>query len=280
MNKTYFPELDEFYDKLSKAVTQSGIEQDFIKKWGLKRLANVYDILSHNVQGGYDSHKHTMLSASTGDSLLNVGPGMGFCVFLLSELFDSVLVAEPDRENCLLLNSIANHYKTHKGKKANEIVKILQAGIAITDNAINYWNAKQELMKKRKLKGSILNFSIEGASELRDILHEKVSRVYLHKVLSSLSIATDFENIICQCQLFLGNCGEITWSEPEYIFDDILQLNDQQPLEQVLTPIFEKNHMHFQIINYQLTNKSEKTTSGNIERWTLIKAALKTKMEE
>jgi hypothetical protein len=280
MNKTYFPQLDEFYDKFSKAVTQSGIEQDFIKKWGLERLSDIYDILNNNVQGGYDSHKHTILSTSTGDSVLNVGPGMGFCVFLLTELFDHVLVAEPDKENCSLLRGIAKHYKTHSHKNANEIIKIFHAGIAITDEAVNYWNTKQELMKKRKLKGSILNFSIRGASQLKDILKEKVSRVYLHKVLSSLSISTGFETIISECRLFLKEGGEITWSEPHYIFDDILQLNGKQSLNQALKLIFEKNDMHFHIKNYQLTNKSEETTSGNIERWTLIRAALKTNMEK
>lgn len=280
MNKTYFPELDEFYDKFSKAVTQSGIEQDFINKWGLERLADVYDILNNNVQGGYDSHKHTMLSTSTGDSVLNVGPGMGFCVFLLSELFNSVLVAEPDKENCSLLSSIAKHYKTHSHKNAHEIVKIFHAGIAITEEAVNYWNTKQELMKKRKLKGSILNFSIRGASQLKNVLAGKVSRVYLHKVLSSLSISTGFETIISECRLFLKEEGQITWAEPQYIFDDILQLDEKHSLNQALKPIFEKNDMHVHIKNYQLANKSEETTPGNIERWTLIKAALKPKMEE
>jgi len=275
MNKTYFPKLDEFYDKMSKAVIQSGIEPEFIKKWGLEQLADIYDILNNNVQGGYDSHKHTMLSTSTGGSVLNVGPGMGFCVFLLSELFNTVLVAEPDKENCALLASIARHYETHSHKNAHEIVKIYHAGIAITAEAVNYWNTKQELMKKRKLKGSILNFSIQGAGELRDLLHEKVSRVYLHKVLSSLSISTDFETIVSQCRLFLKEEGEITWSEPQYIFDDILQLNGKYTLNQAIKPIFEKNHMHFHLENYQLTNKNEETTPANIENWTLIKAALK-----
>jgi hypothetical protein len=280
MNKTYFPALDEFYDKFINAVTQSGIEQNFIKKWGLECLTDVYDILNNNVQGGYDSHQHTMLSASTGDSVLNVGPGMGFCVFLLTELFERVLVAEPDMENCSLLAGIANHYVTHKGKNAREIVKVYHAGIAITQEAVNYWNTKQELMKKRNLKGSILNFSIQGAGQLKDFLEEKVSRVYLHKVLSSLSISTDFETVISECRSFLKERGEITWSEPQYIFDDILQLNGKQSLERALKLIFEKNNMHFHIKNYQLTNKSEETTPGNIERWTLIKAALNPKMEE
>ena len=280
MNKTYFPTLDEFYDKFSKAVTQSGIQQDFIKKWGLDRLPDIYDILNNNIQGGYDSHKHTMLSTAAGDSVLNVGPGMGFCVFLLTELFDTVLVAEPDKENCSLLGTIAKHYKTHSHKNAGEIVKIFHAGIAITEEAVNYWNTKQALMKKRKLKGSILNFSIQGAGQIKDIPQEKVSRVYLHKVLSSLSISTGFETVISQCRLFLKEKGEITWSEPRYIFDDILQLNGKQSLNQALKPIFEKNNMHFHIQNYQLANKSEETTPGNIERWTLIKAALKSQTEE
>lgn len=275
MNKMYFPGLDEFYSKFSEAVRQSGREKDFLLKWGLDGLDDVYDILINNVQGGYDSHRQSMLSAPPGGSVLTIGPGMGFCVFLLSELYDTVFVAEPDGESCSLLKSISEHYRTHKKQKAGDIVKIHHAGLAISDEAAAYWQTKRQLMKKRNLKGSILNFDIKGAKELRDTFQEKVSRIYLHKVLSSFSIACGFGDIISQCKLFLDEKGVITWSEPGYIFTDILQVEPGDTLENTLKEIFEKNGMDFNITAYDAANYDGDTPLD--EQWTLIKARLEKK---
>jgi hypothetical protein len=272
MHDNYFPTLDEFYDRFCNAVTQSGSQETFTHKWGLERLADIDDLLRNNVQGGYDSHKHTMLSAPTGGTVLNLGPGMGFCVFLLSELFDSVFVAEPDQENCTLLNRIAHHYETHKNKKAREIVTVYHAGISITAAAVDYWKTKRELMKKRNLQGSILNFSIEGASELQEIMPEKVDRLYLHKVLSSLSISNTFAAIISQSRLFLKEDGVITWSEPGYVFEDLLQVEEPNTLETVLKDVLEKNQLVFHLKNYQLTGINKETGQKNLETWISINA--------
>lgn len=270
MNERYFPALDEFYNKFCAAVKRSGNEQRFVEKWGLNTLDDVYGILHNNVQGGYDSHKHTMLSARTGGSVLTIGPGMGFCVFLLSELYDTVFAAEPDEESCSLLKSISKHYPINGNKKAAEKVRIFHAGISITGEAITYWETKQQLLKKRKLKGSILNFNIKGAKELRDIFPEKVSRIYLHKVLSSLSVSAGFEYIISECCLFLKDDGELTWSEPGYIFNDILHVEPQDKMAHTLKQLFGKKNLNLEIKNYQVSERGEQTNI--VENWTLLKA--------
>lgn len=272
MSTIHFPKLDEYYARFCRAITQSGQEQRFLTKWGLQGLADAFDILSNNVQGGFESHKHTMLSGRTGGSVLNIGPGMGFCVFLLSELFEKVYVAEPDGDNCQLLEHIAQHYETGQNKNAAAIVKIFHAGISITDEAVKYWDTKSKLMKKRNLKGSILNFDIKDAAELSSVFPGNVSRVYLHKVLSSLSIANSFANIIGQCALFLEKGGEITWSEPRYIFDDILQVGPGSALESVVKPIFAGNNLEVGIHDYEVTNRDKETGVVLVEKWTLIKA--------
>lgn len=269
MSAIYFPGMDEFYTRFCLALKQSGQEQRFLTKWGLGSLADAYDILSNNVQGGFESHKQTMLSGRTGGSILNIGPGMGFCVFLLSELFEKVYVAEPDGENCALLGNIAEHYQAGKNQKANNIVKIFHAGISITGEAVKYWDMKSKLMKKRNLKGSILNFDIKDAAELGAIFHDKVSRVYFHKVLSSLSIANSFENIIAQCGAFLQAGGEITWSEPGYIFEDILSSGNNF---ENIKPIFAKNNLKADILNYEVSNRDKDSGAVLVEKWTLIKA--------
>ena len=269
MNEVYFPGLEEFYDRFVHAVKGSGKERDFILKWGLQALPEVHDILSNNVQGGYDSHRQSMLAVPVGGSVLTIGPGMGFCVFLLSEIYDFVFTAEPDEESCVLLEAISEHYITNKNRKASETVKIYHAGINITGDAVNYWETKRRLMKKRNVKGSILNFDIKGAGELRDTFREKVSRVYLHKVLSSLSIACTFEDVIAEITLLLDGKGVITWSEPSYIFTDILQVEPPDRIESKLKSIFDKHNMNVDIVEYEVSNRDGE--SSLTEKWTLIK---------
>ncbi|MCP4151752.1 MAG: hypothetical protein GY757_28670, partial [bacterium] len=193
MSTKYFPQLKDFYQRFIEAVKESGQEQPFLKKWGLETLEDVYAILDNNIQGGYDSHKQSMTAAKTGGTVLTVGPGMGLCAFLLTEQFDNVYVAEPDGENCALLQTIAQKFTTSKNRPAENIMNTLHAGLSITQDAVDYWEAKVALMKERNMKGSILNFDIKGAAELKNTFHEKVARIYLHKVLSSLSIASTFE---------------------------------------------------------------------------------------
>ncbi|MCU0288448.1 MAG: hypothetical protein MUF15_18885, partial [Acidobacteria bacterium] len=95
-------------------------------------------------------------------------------------------------------------------------------------------------------------------------------RVYFHKVLSSLSIANSFENIITQCTGFLAEESEITWSEPGYIFDDLLDAGGQ--LENIITPIFAKNNLQANLLNYEVSNRAENSGACLVEKWTLIKA--------
>lgn len=274
INGPYFPGLDEFYNKFCNAINRSGEEQRFLTKWGLNALSDVYIMLSNNVQGGYESHKHSMLSIPPAGSVLSIGPGIGFCGFLLSELYETVFVAEPDEENCALLKHISDHYITHKNKNAGQSMKILHAGLSITDEAITYWKTKQQLMKKRHLKGSILNFDIYGAAELAGGFQKKVSRIYLHKVLSSFSISGSFENIITACASFLADQGVITWSEPGYIFKDILapQGGSEETLADIIKPIFEKNQLELDMMDYQVSNRNNGMETSLVEKWTLLNA--------
>ena len=118
-----------------------------------------------------------------------------------------------------------------------------------------------------------MNFTIQGAGELKNNLEEKVNRVYLHKVLSSLSIAAPFEVIISEIRGFLGEGGEITWSEPGYVFEDILQVEESNTLEDVLQPVFEKNRLQICLKRYQLAGEDKENGRTNRETWILIKAS-------
>jgi hypothetical protein len=179
-------------------------------------------------------------------------------------------VAEPDGENCDLLARISGHHLTGKGRKASETVNFLHAGLSITDEAVKYWEMKRMLMKKRNLKGSILNFDIKDAGELGEVFHLGTDRVYLHKVLSSFSIAGSFENIITQCASFLKEKGVITWSEPEYIFSDILQVERGDTLVNRIKPVFDKNNITVEVVNYDVSNTGDGMDIPLVETWTLV----------
>ncbi|MCP5047961.1 MAG: hypothetical protein GY940_12365 [bacterium] len=269
-----FPPIKEFYEKFCGAVKESGGEQRFVTKWGLEKLSEVYGILENNVQGGYDSHKQSMLTNRNGawDSVLTIGPGMGFCGFLLSELYDSVYIAEPDGDNCELLQGIASQYRSGGNKAGDDHIQVLHAGLAITDEAIKYWQAKRKMMEKRKLKGGILNFNINEATQLREVFDRPVSRIYLHKVLSSFSIAGSFDRIIGECAALLSPGGIITWSEPEYIFTDILMATAEDPLNSRIKPAFDNVGMEFQYTEYEVSNAVAQDETPLREKWTLIQA--------
>jgi len=270
MSNPDFPTMDEFFSRFVTAIRRSGQERVFLDKWGLNRLADAGDILSEQVQGGYESHEQTIFSGRTDGSILNLGPGMGFCVFLLAEVFPRVWVAEPDGENCLILEKIAGAYLTGSRQLAGDIVRVLHAGLCITPEAVKYWTTKQESMKKRHLKGSILNFNIAGAQELSTVLPEPVDRLYLHKVLSSLSIAASFPQLLDIGRSFLSGGGELTWSEPGYIFRDILQLNETIDMNEAFKPVFDPVGLDFELHTYTLKSPSPGREAQ--EEWLMIRA--------
>lgn len=270
MSEVHFPALDDFYERFRAAIKESGSEQRFLDKWGIRALSDVYDILKNNVQGGYDSHKNLILSTPPSDSILTVGPGMGFCVFLLAELHESVFVAEPDEENCRLIEDLSTHYVTSDGRRGNDAVKVFHAGISITDNAIKYWDLKRSQMKSRNVKGSILNFTISGADDLKSIFDQRVSRIYLHKVLSSLSISSSFENLLMELITLLKKDGTVTWAEPDYIFEDILSVEGLDGNVAMLKPFFAKERVDIDVGSYRVRS----TIGGSVSTstWTLLKA--------
>jgi hypothetical protein len=265
-----FPAMEEFSRRFSTAVERSGKKQEYLEKWGLGSVDEGLDLFRRNVQGGYDSHRHAMLSAPVEGTVLNIGPGMGFCVFLLAELFPSVMVAEPDAGNCRLLESIAGHYITGGGTVAADSVQVIHAGFAITAEATQYWQAKQELLKRRNRQGSILNFDISGAAELPAVLRSQADRIYFHKVLSSFSISNSFGDVLNQAAGCLSPKGVITWAEPDYIFSDIVAGGEDGQLQPAIQQAMERSGLDFKTELYPVTETASQPPVR--EHWTLIEA--------
>lgn len=261
------PGLDTFFEKLKSAIERSGTEEQYTAKWGLGSLQDIYTLLRNNQQGGYDSHSHCMLSTEIRKSVLDIGPGMGFCVFLLAELYDEVYVAEPDQENCGLLEKIAHQYTTRNGKNAGDIVKCINAGLNITEDAVRYWEFKKKMLELKKIKGGVLNYTVKGASELHEVFDHMVDRVYLHKVLSSLSISNSIYEII---NTLVANSiepsGVISWAEPSYVFGDILQDTDLQVLVDKMRENTSVQRIDTQEYNIDLVTD----TTAEITKWNLI----------
>ncbi len=264
----YFPSENEFCNNLCLAIKNSGQEDNFIKKWGLKSLSDIHKILVDNIQGGYSSHKKTILEETTGESVLTIGPGMGFCAFFLSEIYKTVYVAEPDHENCVMLEAISKHYLTNKQILCSDILQIFNSGLSINDQVINYWEERRELLKKRKKNGCVLNFSLKKANELKHAFDKKVSRIYLHKVYSSLSVSIDFYSAIKYLSEFIEEDGVITWSEPDYIFHESQKTNDSKELEKSLNKNLSDMNLHIIVKPYTITyNKEEDRIQ---EKWLML----------
>lgn len=270
MPDNHFPAMEDFGRRFSTAVERSGKKKEYLEKWGLGSVDEGLELFRRNVQGGYDSHKHAMLSAPVEGTALNIGPGMGFCVFLLAELFRSVMVAEPDSGNCRLLESIAKHYITAAGTAAAENVQVIHAGFAITEEAAKYWEAKQELLKKRNRRGSILNFDIRGAAELTTVSRARADRIYFHKVLSSFSISNSFGDVLNQAAGCLSPKGVITWAEPDYIFSDIVAGGEEHQLQPAIKHAMGSCGLEFKTELYPVTETASQPPVT--EHWTLIEA--------
>ena len=249
------PPLDRFCGKFCHAVRESGAEDAFLAKWGLSDLEEVERLLRDNVQGGYDSYAHSIRAAPPVASVLSIGPGMGFCEFLLAETHDRVVVSEPDADNCDLLSRIAAGYETERGDSGDSILRFLPAGLSLTEEALRYWEEKQKLMAARGRGGSILNFDVRSSVELESVLERRVERIFLHKVLSSLSVATSLDEVLARVARFVEPGGVLTWSEPGYVFSDTLGLDDFRQFECVVVTLVESSDWECSVSDYTVSSQ-------------------------
>ncbi len=268
MTPHQLPNLDDFSTKFCAALRESGCEKTFATKWGLHDINEIHEILEHNIQGGYTSHHKAIMATPPSHSALTIGPGMGFCVFLLSEIYPAVFVAEPDSQNASLIQEMSPYYRTKTNQAASDKVKVFNAGISLSSDALKYWEAKRKIRETRRAKGNILNFVIDKTTALKEELHDQVSRLYLHKVLSSLSISDSFENILGEVLEFLDRDGVLTWSEPKYIFSEVLQINAGQTLEETVRNIFDHHGLHVTFEDYEISSKIG--NDNHIETWTML----------
>ncbi len=127
-------------------------------------------------------------------------------------------------------------------------------------------------MEKRGARGSILNFQIDSTRELRDVLDERASRVYLHKVLSSLSVGGSLETILAGLSALMTADGVLTWAEPEYIFYGILEAESESDLRDRLSRML-GGQRRLRIETYVVQSR---TSAGPIsENWLLVSAGLR-----
>lgn len=258
------PELEIFCEKLKNSIKASGSSDAYTQKWGMGSLDEIFTILDNNYQGGYASHKCAILSTETGSSVLDVGPGMGYCVFMLAEIYDQVFVAEPDADNCKLIEKIASKYVTEDGRPASEIVNCINAGINITDEAVKYWELKRKMLSRNGSSGGILNYTVKGAQELEDVFQLKVDRIYLHKVMSSLSISNNIQKVIdTLMSKYISQGGTLSWTEPAYIFSQFFEEENMEVISKKIEandPVKKQTEVLQYDLNY--VNKGIKEVSN------------------
>jgi len=113
--------------------------------------------------GGYDMLRKLIeyVEIRQEEDVLDIGPEMGMECFLLAELYNKVLVAEPDAVTSHLLKGIAKYYYTEDGRRASDVLDIQRMGI-IPPNS-NRWKIGASG------PSGLVSFDAQGAPDIGDV---------------------------------------------------------------------------------------------------------------
>ncbi|MFH0847044.1 MAG: hypothetical protein V1894_03165 [Chloroflexota bacterium] len=136
------PDETRFFEKFFSALNA---DKDVMQAY-LRRFDAYYDenhpeysrdriFTGLNCYGGYKARVRLVESVPIvrNELVLDVGPEMGMECLLLAEVYDRVLVTEPDIRTFRTLMGLAEHYLTQDGRKASEVLDIRHAGIVPPD---------------------------------------------------------------------------------------------------------------------------------------------------
>jgi SAM-dependent methyltransferase len=169
--------------------------------------------------GGYDFKKilcECLEPRRVGEAVLDIGPYMGIETFMLSELYDRVLVTEPNRSSLSLIKKLSNHYTTEDGKKTSRICEFHQAGIRIDEKII-------KKAAKENNKTGILGHDFEGADDINNVLGEEFAdKIFMNCLFSPLSyFGINGKDAISELRRYLKPGGRFVLGEEK---SDLLQV--------------------------------------------------------
>lgn len=225
MNKIIFSLADTVLEKMSFSISSEHHLSDlYFRKWNIESK-NIIDCLSASgLHGGIYSKVRSLANLKVNKHLtvLNIGPETGFETFLLVELFNKVLVCDPDEDNLKLLEEIAKRYQTEKGVLANKRITFLPFGI---NNKSTFSEEKRiyNSLKESGLNSMPTFYNITSKKEIAN-LREKFDTVFIHKVLSTMTRSSNirpdivFKNAVQILRRKINKNGQISWTEPDAIW--------------------------------------------------------------
>jgi len=211
------PTKQRFFKKLSLAIVEDKeVWKAFFKRFSIdyskektpeEICQQLIDKLSS--YGGYETRRRLVQAVppKANHFVLDIGPEMGMESFLLAEVYDRVIVAEPDAVTADLLKKVAEYYHTEDGRKASAVLDVHRAGIFPANSRFikNFEGEKPT---------SLTEFDATGAPDIGDSLGLGFAdRVYCHHIVWVMPAKPKLSVMITALSSYCREGGVITWGD-------------------------------------------------------------------
>ena len=221
------PTEKRFLNKYIKAIFQdehlvTEYSKRFARKYGQQTLfESLCDIVeSLGLYGGYEVRRKLIeaIPIRPDECVLDIGPQMGMECFLLAEVYNGVLVAEPDATTAGLLKNIAEYYQTEDGKKASDVLDIRRAGI------IPVGSTDLAVLSDEGPIGPGLEYDARGAANIEDTFGRNFAdRIFCHQICTLMPAKPRLLVLLNALSSFCNEGGVITWGEYPYEVEGVVQ---------------------------------------------------------
>jgi len=185
-----------------------------------KAMEDIYSQLVDKLSeyGGYEIRRKLIkcVEIQPSDCVLDIGPEMGMESFLLAEVYNKVLVAEPDAVTPYLLKEIAKRYYTEDGRRCSDVMDIQRAGI-IPPNST--WSRAKQHTKP----SGIVDFDARGAPDIQEVFGLAFAdRIVCHHVGTLMPVKPQLIVLLSALSSYCNKKAVITYSEETSELDGII----------------------------------------------------------
>lgn len=196
------PSGEDFNRKFLLAVLADGkIYREYCKKF---RVEDISDLRRLSYFGGYYLYSKIIkaIPVNPNDCVLDIGPWTGMECFMLAELYNKVIVAEPDAAIAGLLGSIAEHYYTEDGRLASDVLAIYQMGVGM-----------KGVEPKCCLRHSI-KFDTTGSSDINDVLgYNFADRIFCNHIVGVMPKEPKLLVLLSSLASYCSDKAAVTWCD-------------------------------------------------------------------
>lgn len=191
-----------------------GIEH--IKKTPEEIWSQLVDKLS--AYGGHEI-RHKLINCmeiQPSDCVLDIDPEMGMKCFLLAEVYDNVLVDEPDTVTPHLLKRIAEHYYTEDGRRTPDVLDVHRAGITPPNST---WSRTEQHAKP----SGLVDFNARGAPDIKEVFSLAFAdRIVCHHIGTLMPAKPQLIVLLSALSSYCNKKGVITYCEETSELDGII----------------------------------------------------------